>query len=71
MAATGAGCKPLDHIKTQYLYNLPPFIGTCLAFLITGLLLNYSWLTILGTSLTVGVITTLGITLLLNKIYNR
>jgi tetracycline resistance efflux pump len=71
MAATGAGCEPLEHIQTQMLYNVPPFLGSLMAFLVTGLLLNYTWPVLLGASLITGVLTSISITLLFHKMYNR
>ncbi len=69
MASTSAGCKPLDHIRTQLPYAIPPLIGAGIAFLTTGLLLQHAWWIILTSSLSFGIITTFAIIELWNKLW--
>lgn len=69
MASTSAGCKSLEHIRTQFPYAVPPLIGAGFAFLATGLLLEYSWATIITVSLIIGVSITFGLIELLNKLW--
>ncbi|MCB1112733.1 MAG: hypothetical protein H7A37_06375 [Chlamydiales bacterium] len=47
MATTSAGCDHMDHVRTQWLYAVPAFVGTSLAFLITGILAEGSPTTML------------------------
>jgi Na+/H+ antiporter NhaC len=42
MAASSAGCYPIDHTYTQFFYALPALCTTLLAFVLSGYLLHYS-----------------------------
>ncbi len=59
MAATSAGCDPVDHINTQYPYAIPPLIGSCVAFFITGLLTGFAKWLVIGVSLGSGLLVTI------------
>lgn len=48
MATTSAMCDQYDHFKTQLVYALPTFIGTGVAFLISGFLFNTPAIVMLG-----------------------
>lgn len=67
MAATSAGTYPLDHTQTQLPYALPAIISSAFAFLIAGLLINYSTIVIIGTSLGVGIVSNLCMLLVMHK----
>ncbi len=69
MASTSAGCKPLDHIRTQFPYAIPPLIGAGIAFLTTGLLLHHPLWIILSSSLSIGILSTFCIIELCNKFW--
>lgn len=43
MAANSAGAPPIDHAITQFFYALPALVSTCIAFLISGLLLDWPY----------------------------
>jgi len=67
MAATSSGSDPIDHAYTQFPYAAPAIVSTALAFLLSGLLADYSpWINIF-VPLAVGLATCLGLLLLLNK----
>ncbi len=59
MASTSAGCDPVDHINTQYPYAIPPLLGSCVAFFITGLLTGYAKWFVIGISLSAGIVVTM------------
>jgi len=41
MASSSAGSTPVDHATTQFFYAVPAIIGTCLAFLLSGILTTH------------------------------
>jgi Na+/H+ antiporter NhaC len=57
MAVTSSMCDYMDHVRTQMVYSTPAFIGSSVAFLLSGLLFEappmLSLLVSLGTSLTI------------------
>ena len=68
MAATSSGCKPLDHIQTQYPYALPVLVGSCAAYTALGLLTGYAPSLILFISLATGASVSVSLITLLNYI---
>lgn len=52
MAASSAGCYPMDHVKTQFVYALPAIIYAFIAFIIAGNIPSY--IQSLITSLSIG-----------------
>ena len=67
IAATSTGCSTQDHVRTQYPYAIPPFIGACIAYLITGNLLQLPQLIVVSISAIAGIIPMLLIILYMNK----
>ena len=37
LSCVGAKCHPVDHVKTQFLYAIPVFLGSSLGFLLAGM----------------------------------
>lgn len=50
MSATSAGCYHLDHLTTQIPYMTPAFIGTIIAYILSGLFSQYGLITGLASS---------------------
>ncbi len=67
VSATSTGSYPLDHSITQFPYALPTVIGSIVAFLLSGFLMEYGILINASISLTVGIITNFGLLTWLNK----
>ena len=70
IAATSAGCSTAEHVQTQFPYAVPAFVGACIAYLITGMLLQFPPLTTLGVSLTIGALSTLLLILCINYFWH-
>ena len=70
MSATSCGSYLQDHIWTQVPYALPPIIGTAIAYLCAGLLINYPYWLIISSSIAIGLIISLGGLTFLNR-YNK
>lgn len=66
MSSTSSGCYHMDHLQTQISYSTPVFIGTCIAFTITGLPIFSFWINWI-LAFIVGVSCTIGLLLFRNK----
>lgn len=71
IAANTSGCSTAEHVKTQLPYTIPPFIGTCVAYLITGMMLESPAYATLGASLSAGALCTLLIIVCMNRIWHN
>lgn len=58
MSATSSGCRPIDHLNTQFPYTIAPLTGSVAAFLTTGLLIGSPKYVILTSSLIIGFVIT-------------
>ena len=67
MASTSTKSHHIDHVKSQQMYILPIFIATCLAFLMSGLLISYPTHINVLVSLSTGILCACGIYTFLNK----
>jgi len=67
MASMSSGCDPIDHAYTQMPYAVPAIIGCCVAFLLSGLFINYSWWASSLGSFAISLVLTLGLLALFNK----
>lgn len=70
IAAASSGCTVADHTRTQYPYALPAFAGACIAYCVTGFMLEYPAFISAGVSLSVGALCTLLIILCMNKYWH-
>jgi uncharacterized membrane protein YfcA len=59
MSSTSSGCYHLDHITTQIGYVFPAILGAAIAFILSGLLSNYTHPILLGLILAVALTCTL------------
>jgi len=71
MSASSAGAYLLDHVHTQSAYAAPALVSSGLAFLISGLLINYSNIINWSISLGTGIASCIIMLFVLNKIYHR
>jgi len=67
MAAMSSGSDPIDHTYTQMPYAIPAIIGCCIAFLMAGFFINYSWWISSVGSFSISLLITLGLLALFNK----
>ncbi|HVX01235.1 MAG TPA: Na+/H+ antiporter NhaC family protein [Candidatus Babeliaceae bacterium] len=68
MASTSAGCNLMDHVYTQISYATPALIGSCVAYLLCGLLIHNSpSIVTAGLSFIIGLAITVSIILLRSK----
>jgi len=75
MAATSAGCKPIAHVHTSYLYAIPALLGAGIAYLLCGIymqpnLLAHTLIRLLS-CLLVGLSTTLAILHLMKRLWSK
>lgn len=70
IAAAGAGCSTAEHVRTQYPYTIPAFIGSCVAYLISGMMLKSPLYVSLGVSLGTGALCTLLIIFCMNRLWH-
>ncbi|MEX0672300.1 MAG: Na+/H+ antiporter NhaC family protein [Candidatus Babeliales bacterium] len=71
MSSTSSGSHHLDHVRTQWGYAIPAFIGTAVAFIVGGFTTDWLILRSLALSLGSGLITCFAILLILNNTNNK
>lgn len=67
MSSTSTNTPHIDHVQTQLAYAVPMLIGTGVSFLLTGLLINYGTLIMIGISIPTGILTSWIILIALNS----
>lgn len=67
MASTASGSYLMDHVQTQIAYSIPALIGSCITFVLIGLISNHPTALAYGISALVGLAVTVGILLFRNK----
>lgn len=71
IAAQSSGCSTKEHVRTQYPYAIPPFIGAAIAYLVTGSMLHYPMHIIAFVGLIVGVAVTIALLSCLSLFYRK
>lgn len=71
IAASTSGCSTAEHVRTQFPYTIAPFIGSCVAYLITGMMLGSPIYVIMGASLGAGSFCTLIIIFCMNRLWHK
>lgn len=71
MSSTSTGAHHIEHVKGQFMYALPVFIATALAFFLSGFLGCISPFIIFAICMVTGIIVSLGLLYIIDKIANK
>jgi tetracycline resistance efflux pump len=66
MSSTSSSCDHLEHVKTQWRYVMPVFVGTSCGFIVAGILSSHSFTWSLVSSLSASIAVSIGLCALLS-----